>query len=125
MNWSIRYANERYATRHNEEEINYDEYGDPILDAQGQPYNSNSPYDPSLERRLRPWHPFDNEQEWQADQNEKESQHYEALAAEEERQSKHDKNHRIYVDMFARKGLRDTPEAAAFYRDHVVPFKKK
>jgi hypothetical protein len=119
MKWSLRYAAERDQT------VNYDyETGEPVLDVNGDPYNRDSSWDPDKERRINRWFPHASEEAWN-DKQEELQQGEEHYYNELLRQETHDKNHAHYVDKYVRKGLKDTPAAIDFYRDHVVPYKKK
>ena len=76
--------------------------------------------DDEEEPNINFWHPFSSQEEYE----EAEEIHYKEQEEEEKRQRTHDQNHKFYIDNFARKGLKDTPEAAHYYRTQVVPFKK-
>ena len=71
------------------------------------------------EETRSPWHPFETEEEYKKFQDEGEAAYYEELY----RQETHAKNHKFYVDNFARKGLKDTNAAREYYRTNVVPYK--
>jgi hypothetical protein len=71
------------------------------------------------EEEISPWHPFETEEEYKEFQRKGEDEYY----AELDRQETHAKNHKFYVDNFARRGLKDTNEAKEYYRTNVVPYK--
>jgi hypothetical protein len=72
------------------------------------------------EEETRPlWHPFETEEEYKEFQAAGEAAYYEELY----RQETHAKNHKFYVDNFARKGLTNTNAAKEYYRTNVVPYK--